>query len=134
MIAKITNFNKNRNQTFCEFLLGPKESLKLLIARGSISGIGLVCLYLSIKMIDPSDATSLFSCNVIFVSILSRIFMKEKFTILHVIALVFVVCGTLLITQPSFLFHIFKENIQQVKELKKLYITLIKNITLLLNL
>lgn len=83
--------------------LGKRSDLKLLVARGAISGVGLVSLYTSIKLIDPSDAISLFSCNVIFVAILSRIFLKEKFTVMHLMALVFVVCGVFLITQPSFL-------------------------------
>jgi drug/metabolite transporter (DMT)-like permease len=84
-------------------LVGKRTDLKLLLGRGAISGIGLSAFYASIKLIDPSDAISLFSCNVIFVAILSRIFMKEKFTVLHLLALVFVVFGVFLITQPSFL-------------------------------
>lgn len=83
--------------------LGKRSDLKLLVFRGSISAVGLVSLYTSIKLIDPSDAISLFSCNVIFVAILSRIFLKEKFTVMHLMALIFVVCGVFLITQPSFL-------------------------------
>ena len=84
-------------------LLGKSDSRKLLIFRGSISGVGLISLYSSIKLIDPSDAISLFSCNVIFVAILSRIYMKEKFTVLHILAMFIVVCGIFFITQPSFL-------------------------------
>ena len=84
-------------------LVGKRTDLKLLLGRGAISGLGLSAFYASIKLIDPSDAISLFSCNVIFVAILSRIFMKEKFTVLHLLALVFVVFGVFLITQPSFL-------------------------------
>ncbi len=116
IIAKITHFKLRNQSSFREFLLGPKECLKLLIARGSISGIGLVCLYLSIKMISPADATSLFSCNIIFIVILSRIFMKEKFTILHVAALIFVIFGTLLITQPSYLVNLFSDPIAKVRQ------------------
>lgn len=115
VIAKFIHRNYYRDkQSFCDFLLGERRSLKLLIARGSISGIGQVSLYLAIKMMNPADAISLFSCNIIFVAILSRIILKEKFTILHIIALLFVICGTILITQPSFLVKYFSQDIQEV--------------------
>lgn len=84
-------------------LVGQRVNLKLLLARGSVSVGGVIAYLAAMKLIDPSDAVSLFSCNVIFVAILSRIFMKEKFTVLHFFAFIFFVPGILFITQPSFL-------------------------------
>ena len=85
-------------------LLGTKDQRKYLVIRGVFGAIGLECLYVSIRLVKPSDTTSLFACNVIFIAIISRIYLKEKFTVIHVIALVFIVVGVIFITQPSFIF------------------------------
>ena len=85
-------------------LLGTREQRKYLVIRGVFGAIGLECLYVSIRLVKPSDTTSLFACNVIFIAIVSRIYLKEKFTVIHVLALVLIVVGVVFITQPSFLF------------------------------
>ncbi len=100
--------------SFFDFLLGPKDCRNLLIARGSCAAIGLISLFFSIKLINPADAISLYSCNIIFIVILSRIFIKEKFTIAHVIAFIFIVLGTLFITQPTFLVNSLQKNVEKV--------------------
>ena len=82
---------------------GSRAILKLLISRGIFGVFGMVGLYWSIRLINPSDVVSLFGCNTIFVAILSRIFLKEKLTLMHIIAIVVMVAGVFLITEPSFL-------------------------------
>jgi drug/metabolite transporter (DMT)-like permease len=85
-------------------IFGKKSDRKLLALRGIFGTIGLTTLHISVKLINPSDAVSLFHTNVIFVFILARILLKEKFNIIHILALVFAVTGVFLISQPSFLF------------------------------
>lgn len=84
-------------------LLGPKGIRIQLVVRGILGASGLLLLNISIKLIDPSDSIALFFSNVIIISILARFIFKEKFTIAHIIALIAMVFGILLISQPSFL-------------------------------
>lgn len=91
IIAKVNQLN----------VFGDKENYKILFFRGFMGGIGLIAYYVSVKLIDPSDAISLISSNVIFVAIIGRIYMKEKFTIIHIIALIFILLGIVCITQPA---------------------------------
>lgn len=86
-----------------ESLLGEKEQRKFLIMRGAIGTIGMIFITFSLKLIDPSDTIALLNCSIILISILSRIFLKEKFTIAHLIAIALTVNGVLLISQPTFL-------------------------------
>ena len=64
---------------------------------------GLLFFNISIKLINPSDAVALFFTNIIIVSVLARIIFKEKFTIAHIVALIAMIFGIGLISQPSFL-------------------------------
>lgn len=90
--------------------LGPKNCRKLLVARGVLGPFSLCSMFISLKLIDPSDSIALFSLNVIFVAILSRIFLKEKVGVVHVFSTAVILTGVFLITQPSFFdpskFHI----------------------------
>ena len=86
-------------------LLGTQEQRKYLILRGIFGAFTLGSLYVSLTLVKPSDTTSLFGCNVIFIAIVSRIYLKEKFTIVHVLALILIVFGVTFISQPSFLFN-----------------------------
>ena len=84
-------------------IFSAKNPNKYLLIKGA-SSIGLIVFYIALRLISPSDAVSLLNTNIIYVAIFSRMFLKEKFSIVHVIALVFVVSGITFITQPSFVF------------------------------
>ena len=86
-------------------LLGPKEMRKILFLRGFIGTISVLCLHVSVKFINPSDTTSLFNLSIVFVPIIARFYIKEKFSIMHLIALVISILGVLFIAQPAFLFQ-----------------------------
>lgn len=88
---------------------------KLLYARAT-SGLGMIIYTVTLKLIDPSDAVSLFSTNIIYIAILSRIFFHEKFTILHIFSLFTVFGGVILITQPAFLFNDFAPKHTNVRD------------------
>ena len=85
-------------------LFGSKKCRPFLFTRGIIGTFGMSAHYTSLKLIDPSDTISLFSCHVIFVVILARIFLKEKIKASHNLAAVIVILGVIFIAQPSFLF------------------------------
>lgn len=84
--------------------LGPVQSRKLLMIRGSFGAIGLLCMHFSVKMINPSDATALLQINAVIVNVLGRIFLKEKMSFTHLLSLIMSVLGVLFISQPTFLF------------------------------
>lgn len=88
---------------------GPTDCRKLLLARGCLGPFCLLAMFISLKLIDPSDSIALFSFNVIFVAILGRIILKEKISIVHVFSTLVLLIGILLITQPSFIIDPSKE-------------------------
>lgn len=85
-------------------LLGEKKDRTLLLLR-AVCGITVLFLNLSLKLIDPSDMVSLFSMNILFIALLSKLILKEKFMFVHLLSLVLMMCGVVLITQPDFLMH-----------------------------
>ena len=84
--------------------LGPKESRKLLILRGSMSTLALLASHFALKLINPSDAVSLFNLNTIILSIMARFILKEKINLAHLICLVLSMLGVVFIVQPSVIF------------------------------
>lgn len=70
----------------------------------STGSITLITIYFAIMFINPSDVVSLAHSSIIITAILSKIFLKEKLTIAHLIALILTVIGVLFISKPSFLF------------------------------
>ena len=84
-------------------LLGNKEFRLQMLLRGLLGTFGLTFYNISIKLINPSDTVALFFSNVIIVSILARIFFKEKFSIASVLALILMIIGIVLISKPSFI-------------------------------
>lgn len=86
-----------------EKLFGEVEQRKILIFRALFGTIGLLVITLSFKLIDPSDTISLVNSSIIIVSVMSRVILKEKYTICHLLALTMTFIGVMLIAQPSFL-------------------------------
>ena len=86
-------------------IFGHRKQRKLLLVRGVVGVIGLVCAYFAIMFINPSDSTAISQTNVIITAIIARIFLKEKLTFAHLISILLTVAGVLLISQPSFLFN-----------------------------
>lgn len=84
-------------------IFSAKNPNKYLLIKGA-SSLGLIVFYVALRLISPSDAVSLLNTNIIYVAIFSRIFFKEKFSIVHVAALALVGSGIIFITQPNFIF------------------------------
>lgn len=87
-------------------LLGPKPQRKLLFLRGVVGSIAVIIGFFSIRYLDVSDVETLSNSSVILTAILSRIFLKEKLTVCHILSLIFTISGVLFIVRPSFLFGI----------------------------
>ena len=86
-------------------LLGPNPKVrKMLSFRGFVGAVGMIFLHFAITLIAPSDTVAVTHSSVIITAILARIFLKERFSIAHILSLVLTVTGILLISQPSFLF------------------------------
>ena len=97
-------------------IFGDKEQRLMLSLRGIFACIGLIAFYSAISLISPSDATALFNCCVLFITLFSRIFLKEKLTLVHLTALVITFVGVLFITQPDVLFLKNKNLTNQTNE------------------
>jgi drug/metabolite transporter (DMT)-like permease len=85
--------------------LGPKKHRKLLLIRAFVGTIGLVTFFFAFKLLDPSDCLAITHTSVIITSILARIFLKEKLTFAHLIALVLTACGVVFIAKPRSIFN-----------------------------
>ena len=72
-----------------------------VIIGGTVSGLKI----LVIKNMNIGDATAILFTSPIWVALLARIILKEKFTVINLIALIFGFLGIILITKPAFLFH-----------------------------
>ena len=90
-------------------LFGVKEHRKLLTLRGFFGFLGLMSLYFSVKLINPSDSTALSNTKLIILAVLARIFLKERFTTIHLFSLGLTVAGIVFISQPSFLIKPFSK-------------------------
>ena len=64
----------------------------------------VITVYFSLMLLNPSDVVTLMHGSIIITGILSRIFLKEKLTIAHLIGLMLTVMGVIFISKPSVLF------------------------------
>lgn len=113
-------------------LLGSNAKVrKMLSFRGFIGAIGMIFLHFAITLIAPSDTVAVTHSSVIITAILARIFLKERFSIAHIISLILTVTGILLISQPSFMFKDIKKHSSFLKqEIKYANVSsIIKNFT-----
>lgn len=85
--------------------LGPQKQRKLLFFRGCVGTCALLTFYFAFKLLDPSDCIAIVHSSVIITSILARIFLKEKLTIAHIVALLLTAVGIFLISKPKSLFN-----------------------------
>ena len=84
--------------------LGPVKQRKLLLMRACLGTIGLITFYIAFKLLHPSDCLAIIQTSVIITSILARIFLKERLTFAHLIAIILTAAGVILIAKPKALF------------------------------
>jgi uncharacterized membrane protein len=83
---------------------GPKEQWCLLSLRGFIGQLSVMALHFSLTLIAPSDTIAITNSSLIVASVLAWLFLKEKLTVAHIVAVVFTITGVVLISQPTFIF------------------------------
>jgi drug/metabolite transporter (DMT)-like permease len=84
---------------------GKKSERKLLIIRGLFGiSIALSTLF-AFKLTHPSDCITIINASVILTAIVCRVFIKEKLTCIHIIAVLLTIFGIVCIFRPKFLFN-----------------------------
>jgi len=83
-------------------LLGNNHGL--LIARGAVGTLALVCVYYAITHMPLAEATVLQYLHPMFTAVLAIFFLKERLQASVVISIIFSFIGLLLIAKPEFLF------------------------------
>ena len=91
-------------------ILGPRKEFKLLAARGIFGAVSLILFYFAIMLLSPSDTVTLVHSGIIITAIISRIFLHEKLTIAHLIAILLTINGIVFISKPSFIFATRDDN------------------------
>jgi len=85
-------------------LLGSRKDL--LIARGSVGALALVCVYYALTALPLAEATVLQYLHPMFTAILALLFLKERLQISTALCIAFSFIGLLAIARPEFLFGI----------------------------
>ncbi len=83
-------------------LLGHKKNL--LVARGAVGVIALICVYYSVTHLPLAEATVLQYLHPIFTAILALIFLKEHINFPLVLSIICSFIGLLFIARPEIIF------------------------------
>jgi drug/metabolite transporter (DMT)-like permease len=70
-------------------------------------------MYFAILFLKPSDLVSLSQTSLVITALLGRIFLKERLTLGHFIAILLTISGVVLISKPSIFFA--KEEMEELK-------------------
>ncbi|CAF0959453.1 unnamed protein product [Brachionus calyciflorus] len=90
-------------------LAGPKKEFNLILIRGLLGSFALISFYFAFMFINPSDVVSLSHSSIVITALISRIFLKEKLTLAHILSIFLTAIGVMFISKPSFLFQIENE-------------------------
>ena len=101
-------------------LLGPKEIRISLLLIGILNTLCVMLIFLSLKLINPSESSALFSVNMAIIPIIARFYLKEKISIINLFALMFSMLGVVFISQPSFLFNVNFNSISPISNSSQL--------------
>ena len=91
-------------------VFGPKKEQPILLLRALLSILTILLVFFSSKYLYPSDLMTLGNLSIIFTAFLSRIVLKEKLTIVHIVALLLTIIGIACIYRPVFLFHSYSSS------------------------
>lgn len=75
----------------------------LLVARGAVGTLALMCVYYSVTTLPLAEATMLQYLHPMFTALLALVFLKERLQIPTVICIVLSFIGLLFIARPGFL-------------------------------
>ena len=82
----------------------PKKLCFYVVLRGVWGGLGATCYTYTITSLPLGDAIAIVSLYPILTAFTARLFLKEKITIIHIIALIISSIGVVLIAQPTVIF------------------------------
>ncbi|MDX2320525.1 MAG: DMT family transporter [Moritella sp.] len=77
---------------------------KLLIARGAVGSLALICVYFAVTTLPLAEATILQYLHPVFTALLALIFLKERIQRSTIICILCCIVGLLLIVSPSLAF------------------------------
>ena len=95
-------------------LAGVRGERSLLLARGFIGFVAFATTYVAFRMIPLADVITIVFSAPIYVSIFACIFLSESCGFFQVCTISLTICGTLLISKPTFLFDSGDESVTQV--------------------
>lgn len=82
------------------------QTMKKLISRGLIGGVGFLSCFLSLKLVTVSEAVVLMKTNPLWTTfILAYILKKEIITKRTILEILFCLLGVILISKPPILFN-----------------------------
>jgi drug/metabolite transporter (DMT)-like permease len=94
-------------------LLGAYGERGTLIARGVIGFAAFAGTYVAFRMIPLADVVTIVFSAPIYVSIFACVFLSESCGVFQILTISLTICGTLLISKPTFLFET-NESVTQV--------------------
>lgn len=80
----------------------------LLFKKGSFA---LISVYFAVLFLKPSDLVSISQTSLVITAILARVFLKERLSLGHFVAISLAVVGVILISKPSFIFSSSQETL-----------------------
>ena len=81
-----------------------KKTFKILVLRGISTTLSTLCFYESIQRIPMGDASSISFCSIFFAGLISRIWLKEPYTVMDIIFACLSIVGVTFISKPPFIF------------------------------
>jgi drug/metabolite transporter (DMT)-like permease len=90
-------------------LLGHKKFL--LLSRGTVGALALMCVYFAITHLPLAEATVLQYLHPMFTAVLALIFLKERIQISTILCVVLSFIGLLLVARPEMIFGISKSDL-----------------------
>ena len=85
-------------------LLGHKKHL--LLSRGTVGALALICVYYAITHLPLAEATVLQYLHPMFTAVLALIFLKERIQVSTMLCVVFSFIGLFLVARPEILFGV----------------------------
>jgi len=85
-------------------LLGHNK--RLLVSRGAVGALALVCVYYAITHLPLAEATVLQYLHPVFTAVLALIFLKERIHLPVILSIIFSFIGLLFIARPELIFGV----------------------------
>jgi len=103
--AVLIFFSLSSLALLCGCPLPDTRQLKWLVLRGMFGSLAFVFMIASVRLgASLGDAAAMASINTVIAALLGRLLLGEKLQVVHAVALLCTIAGSLLICRPGFLF------------------------------